>query len=236
MGTKQTYLNQPMVPGGQPPPELTSTDWCSSLEFLGPSGIRLFALPRATPRIQGASVIYEADSASDHTQGLYSTLITSSDRTSINYSASCLQRFGFAPGSCAEFGEAFAAYGSSLGGVKETNCRDSGGGGCVCSYVIESDAAGANRSGIWKQDGNVLTHFAGNMILPTLVDHCVEGNRMTLWGHNRTNILDFEGLRTLVLRKIVCGDGFTDRGEDCDPLDPMTSTNCSPTCQTVPAP
>ena len=136
------------------------------------------------------------------------------------------------------FGDAFGAYGASIGGAKETSCTDSGDGGCVCSYVTESDAAGENRSGIWRQDGHVITHFAGNKLLPTQVDYCVQGNQMTLWGHNRTNILDFDGLRTLVLRKVVCGDGFTDRGEECDPLDPdpLTSTNCSSTCQKITPP
>ncbi len=220
IAAKQTYRNQPIVPGGQPPPELTSMDWCSSLQFFGPQGIRFFALPRDTPAIQGAFLSYQAASmTADHTQGLYSTLLTSSDRTSINYSASCLQRFGYSPGSCKEFGAAFADYGKTLGGIKETECQDSAGGGCVCSYLSESDAAGTNLSGIWSSDGHVITHFAGSGILPTQVDYCVQGNRMTLWGHDRTTILDItgsSGLRTLVLRRVVCGDGFVDHGEDCD--------------------
>jgi hypothetical protein len=233
IGAKQTYRNQPMVPAGQPPPELTSMDWCSSLEFFGANGIRFLALPRDTPRVQGAYLSYAAGDAGEHSKGLYATLITSSDRTNINYSSSCLQRFGYAPGSCAAFGEAFATYGASLGGVKETSCKDSGDGGCTCSYLIESDAAGTNLAGIWSSDGHVITHFAGNMGLPTQVDYCVQDNLMTLFGHNRTNIFDFAGLRTLILRKVVCGDGITDRGEDCDPPD---QTRCSSTCQTIGAP
>jgi hypothetical protein len=230
IGGKQTYRNQSMVPGGQSPPEATSTDWCSSLEFFGPDGIRIFALPRDTPRIRGAYLNYREGGA-DHTQGVYATLVTSSDRTSINYSASCLQRFGYSPGSCSQFGEAFAAYGASLGGVQQTHCEDSGQGGCLCSYLSESDAAGPNLSGSWRKNGHVITHFASNMVLPSQVDYCVQGDQMTLWGHNRTNILDFAGLRILVLRRIVCGDGYVDRGEDCDP--PDAGKMCSQTCHVI---
>src|SRR5450432_776573 len=233
IAAKQTYFNQPLVPGGQSPPQVTSTDWCSSLQYIGTSGISFFALPRDTPAIQGAFLSYSAGSDGSHTQGLYTTLITSSDKTSINYSASCLQRFGYAPGSCADFAAAFAAYGSSLGGIKETSCQDSGDGGCLCSYLSESDAAGTDLSGIWSSDGHVITHFAGSGVLPTQVDYCVQGNQMTLWGHDRTSILNSPaGLRTLVLRKVVCGDGIVDRGEECDPPD---QTTCSSTCQTIAA-
>jgi hypothetical protein len=236
IAAKQTYRNQPIIPGGQPPPELTSMDWCSSLQYFGTQGIRFFALPRDTPAVQGAYLSYAPGGPPgqpDHTQGLYTTLLTSSDRTSINYSASCLQRFGYTPGSCEEFGVAFADYGSTLGGIKETNCHDSTEGGCTCSYLSESDAAGTNLSGIWSSDGHVITHFAGSGVLPTQVDYCVQGNQMTLWGHARTNILDFNGLRILTLRRVVCGDGFADRGEDCDPPDQKT---CSSTCQKIAPP
>ena len=232
VAAKPTYQDQPLVPAGQSPPELTSTDWCSSLQFFGPNGIRFFALPRDTPRVQGGLLSYSPGSNGSHSQGLYTTLLTSSDRTSITYSASCLERFGYAPGSCADFAAAFAAYGSSLGGIKETTCQDSGDGdgGCVCSYLSESDMAGTNISGSWSSDGHVITHFAESGILPTQVDYCVRGNQMTIWGHNRTSILNFAGLRTLVLRKVVCGDGTVDRGEECDPPD---QTTCSSTCQTI---
>src|SRR5450432_1461499 len=233
LASKQTYRNQPIVPGGQSPPELTSMDWCSSLQYFGPNGIRVFALPRDTPAVEGAYLSYAPGSSGAHTGGLYTTLLTSSDRTSINYSASCLQRFGYAPGSCAEFGMAFAAYGSTLGGIKETSCLDSSDGGCTCSYLSGSDAAGTNLSGIWTASGHVITHYAGSGVLPSQVDYCVQGNQMTLWGHARTSILELNGLRTLSLSKVVCGDGRVDRGEDCDPPDQKT---CSPTCQKIATP
>lgn len=233
INSKQTYRSQPIVPGGESPPELTSTDWCASLQYFGAAGIRMFALPRDTPIVRGAYVRYTAGAADDHSNGVYGTLLTSSDRTALTYSASCLQRFGYAPGNCAEFGAAFAFYASTLGGIKETNCLDAVDGGCTCSYLSESDAAGTNLSGIWRSDGHVITHYAGGGTLPTRADYCVRGNQMTLWGHDRTSIFDSNGLRTMNLHKVVCGDGVQDRGEECDPPDQKT---CSPTCQKIGTP
>jgi hypothetical protein len=239
IAAKQSYRNQPIVPGGEQPPELTSMDWCSSLQYQGPNGIRAFALPRDTPAVQGAALSYNAASAGDHTRGNYAIQLTSSARGRITYSASCLQRFGYAPGNCTnsgnatDFGKAFADYGSSLGGIKDTNCQDAGDGGCTCTYLSESDAAGIDLSGIWKADGHIITYFAGSGVLPAQVDFCVQGNQMTLWGHSRTSIFNFNGLRTMTLHRIVCGDGMIDSGEGCDPPDQKT---CSPTCQKIASP
>jgi hypothetical protein len=232
--SKRTYRGQPLVPAGQSAPEPTSTDWCSDLVW-GANGISFLMLPRDTPSIQGAYLNYTVpQDATDHTMGNYGALVTSSDVATIEYSAACLERFGYSA-NCVQFGEAFATYGVGLGGVKETSCQDAAAGGCVCKYLIESDAAGTNLSGAWVKDPNasVLTHYAANMLLPSRVDYCVQGSQLTLWGHNRTNILDFLGLRTMVFHKVVCGDGKTDRGEQCDPPDQMT---CSANCQTLTPP
>jgi hypothetical protein len=225
---KRSYRGQPAITAGQAAPEPTSTDWCSDLVY-GANGISFFMLPRDTPRIQGAYLTYQSTSPTDHGTGVYGAFVTSSDRNSIEYSATCLARFGYLP-DCVQFAESFATYGASLGGVKETSCEPSGDGGCHCSYLIESDAAGTNLSGTWSSSDHVLTHFAGNMVLPSQVDYCVQGSRMTLWGHNRTNVLDFAGLRTMILDKVVCGDGRSDRGEQCDPPD---GTTCDSKCQTI---
>jgi hypothetical protein len=227
---KRAYRGQPAITAGQPPPEATTTDWCSDLVY-GADGISFLMLPRDTPRIQGAYLTFQARAPGDpdHAKGLYAALVTSSDRTSIEYSRSCLERFGFSP-DCVQFAQSFATYGAGLGGVKETSCEATAGAGCRCSYLIESDAAGTNLSGNWTADGGVMTLLAGNMVLPSRVDYCVQGDHMTLWGHNRTNILDFVGLRTMTLQKVVCGDGRTDRGEQCDPPD---GTTCNSRCQMV---
>ncbi len=234
--SKRTYRNQPVVPAGVAPPEPTSTDWCADLAYM-PGSISL-NLPRDTPAVRGAYLTYTpidgASSADADRRGTYGIFLTSSDNASIEISRSCLQRFGYSA-TCADFGAAFATFGTSLGGVKNTSCVDAGDGGCLCSYLSESDAAGGNLTGTFKTQGGVLTHYAGDMVLPSQVDYCVSPDRtqMTLWGHARSNIFDFRGLRTLTFRRVICGDGIIDRGEECDPPSPAT---CSATCQKISPP
>ena len=228
---KRTYRGQPIVTAGQAPPEPTSTDWCADLVY-GPTGITFLNLPRDPPRLLGAFLSFQGDDPPADTTGSYGALVTSSDTTSIEFSQTCLARFGFAS-SCAQFGAAFAAFGTGLGGVKSTSCADATDGGCLCVYTVEADAAGSNLSGRWRREGNLLTFFASNMVLPTQADYCIEGDRMTLWGHDRTNIMDIAGLRTLILDRIVCGNGKLERGEQCDP---PNQTTCNSMCQTIAAP
>lgn len=228
--SKRTYRGQPVVTAAQVPPEPTTTDWCADLAY-GPNGITFLNLPRDPPKILGAYLVYQGDDAS-HTTGSYGALVTTSDTTHIAFSKSCLTRFGYAS-DCVEFGAAFAAFGTGLGGVKETSCAPASDGGCACAYTVEADAAGSNLSGVWRKNGKSMTFYASNMVLPSQVDYCVQGDRMTLWGHDRTNILDLAGVRTVVLDRIVCGNGKVERGEQCDPPDQST---CSPTCQTISPP
>jgi hypothetical protein len=229
---KRTYRGQPIVTTGQAAPEPTSTDWCADLAY-GPTGITFLNLPRDPPRVLGAYLNYKADDPS-HTSGSLGALVTSSDTTQIEFSRSCLTRLGYAV-DCVKFGVDFASFGTGLGGVKETSCRATDQGGCLCAYTVEADAAGSNLSGQWRKtgSGNVLTFFPSNMVLPTQVDFCVEGDRLTLWGHDRTNVLDIAGLRTMTFDRVVCGNGKVERGEQCDPPD---QTTCSPSCQTIPTP
>jgi hypothetical protein len=220
---QRTFLGQPTTEARQPPPDPSTSDWCDDLKYTA-SGIEALNLPKDTPSLIGAYIVYSNDNT-------YSAFVTSSARTSVEFSSSCLTRFGYSS-SCADFGVAFAKYGATLGGVKDTSCEDSA-NGCLCRYTTESDAAGSTLNGTWAASGSVLTHFAGTMVLPTQVDFCVEGDKMTFWGHDRTNILDIAGARTLDLNRIVCGNGVVERGEDCEP--PNTAT-CDAQCHAIKAP
>jgi hypothetical protein len=229
---KRTYRGQPVVTATQSPPEPTSTDWCADLAY-GPSGITFLNLPRDPPKLLGAYLVLQGDDPPADTTGSYGALVTSSDKTSIEFSRTCLTRFGYTSSDCAQFGDAFARFGTGLGGVKETTCQNATNGGCLCAYTVEADAAGSNLSGRWRRRGSVMTFYPSNMVLPTQVDYCIDGDRMTLSGHDRTNILDIAGLRTMTLDRIVCGNGKLERGEQCDPPD---QTTCSAMCQKIGAP
>lgn len=220
----RTYLGQTATTARQPPPEPASADWCADLKY-GP-GTFSVNLPRDTPKMVGGYVRYKAD-------GTYGAFMTNSARTSIEFSWSCITRFGYSS-TCAEFDQAFASYASGTGGVvKDTKCEDST-NGCRCEYTKEADAAGTNLAGRWNASGSVLTHFAANQQLPSQADFCQDGpDHLTLWGHARSNIFDIPGARTINWVRIPCGNGMVERGEECEP--PNTAT-CDSICLAIPAP
>lgn len=224
---QRTYLGQPITPARQPPPEPASSDWCADLKY-GPGGISALNLPHDTAALVGTYLTYDSNMT-------YGAFITSRSTASIEFSISCLTRFGYFD-SCDGFGKAFADYGAQLGGVKDTSCAPST-SGCLCHYVVEADAAGTDLTGTWSVSGNLLTHFAGTGVLPSQADFCVQGDTMTLWGHDRTVLFDTgivpakaPGARIMHFTRIVCGNGMVERGEDCEP--PNTPT-CNASCKTI---
>jgi hypothetical protein len=237
---KRTYVGQPITTMGERAPEPTSTDWCADLIYDGPAqGIIRLNLPHDTSEIIGGYLYYLDDFT-------YGAFITNTAITSIDFSQTCITRFGSFP-TCSEFSAAFGNFARLQGGIKlppgsaadataPDFCTDDGSGGCRCNYVVEADAAGSNLTGTWNASGTVLTHFEGSMVLPSQVDYCADGDRLTLWGHARTNVLDVvgaPGARTLSFTRIVCGNGVKEHGEDCDPPD---GTTCDMNCRLIVTP
>jgi hypothetical protein len=225
---QRTYLGQMTETARQPPPDPAAADWCADLVYT-PNGISMLNLPRDTPRLVGGHITY----AADHTYGAF---ITSIYDASFDFSANCLTRVGFAS-SCADFEIALRNFATTLGGVQNVACSGDGANGCRCAYTIESDAAGTNLTGTWAANGNIITHFANNMALPSQVDYCAQGDQLTISGHDRSIILETgtplsptAGARTMNLRRIVCGDGFVDHGEACEP---PSSAGCDASCKKI---
>ena len=234
--SKRTYLNQPITTAGEPAPESTSTDWCADLDYEGPAqGIVHLNLPHDTSSLIGGYLYY----LDDHSYGAF---ITSTATGRFDFSKTCITRFGYFP-TCDEFNDAFTDFARRQGGTKPVGtdpaakfCTDDGQGGCRCDYIAESDAAGSNLTGTWTTSGSVLTHFENTMVLPSQVDYCVDGDRLTLWGRDRTNALDVvgaPGARTLSFTRIKCGNGIKEHGEACDPPDGVT---CDVNCQLIAMP
>jgi hypothetical protein len=185
----------------------------------GQSGISNLALPHDAFKLAGAYVSYASN-------GGYSAFVTSVGRATLQLSKECLSRNGVMP-TCDQVTTDLKAFISSAPGVTAVGCTTSG-DGCLCGYTIESDAAGSALNGKFSVDGTVITHYAGTDVLPSKVDFCVQGDSLTLWGHERTNIMDMPGVRTLMLQRIVCGNSVVEKGEQCDP--PNAST-CDSDCQ-----
>jgi hypothetical protein len=200
-----TYYGQPQTMARQPPPEPTSSDWCSYLKYDPGMGIMQFTFPHDTLDIRTGPVTYSAD-------GKYATKLLTTGSGSVALSASCLTRFAVlfvcglpdantAPGT-RSLTQDMIDYSIDLGApAQNIVCTDDGNGGCFCSYELTSEPTGGGLSGRWSTQGALISHFAGTNLIPSQADLCVSGDTMTIWGHNRAAIWDQPGLRTLKLMR-----------------------------------
>jgi hypothetical protein len=186
-----TLLQQPKGTARELPPEQTSSDWCSYLT-LGPNGVvTSFQFPYDALGIGGGVFNYKAD-------GTYSARVVTSGPGAVDLTASCLQAFAAAP-TCQQLQTALVDFAATLGTVRDISCSDGPESGCHCTYNLIFTAS---YNGSWSFSApGLMNHFDANKLLPSQVDYCVspDRNSMTLWGHNRTSILDVIGVRTLNL-------------------------------------
>ena len=195
-----TYLGQPQTAAREPLPEATSSDWCSYLVY-GANGITDFQFPYDTPNLGGVGITFGTDAT-------YSARITAQVYGGVDIPEVCLTRFGVKP-ICASAGttpvspptrsltDDLGAFAATAGSYQSIACVDAADGGCHCEYHVDFDPT---VGGSFSIDGPVMSLFDSNKRLPSLVDFCVAGDTMTLWGHNRASIWDqVPGTRTVQL-------------------------------------
>jgi hypothetical protein len=199
-----TYFGQAETMARQPPPEATSSDWCSYLTYDPTMGITNFVFPYDTLQVTSGRVGYDGG-------GAYAALLSTTGKGAVDISVSCLTRFGAVP-SCRSpaappathsLTDDLRAYSVSLGSpFQDIDCADDGRGGCSCTYTIAFEPSGGGLSGRWSTQATLMTHFAGTKLIPSQADFCVAGDTMTLWGHDRAAIWDQPGLRTVTLQRM----------------------------------
>lgn len=184
-----TLLDQPKGTAREQPPEQTSSDWCSYLKLAPTGGITSFQFPYDTLSIGGGVFNYKAD-------GSYSARVVTAGPGAVDLSASCMQAFAAAP-TCRELQTELTTFAATLGTVRDVYCQDGPDYGCHCTYNLIFTSS---YNGSWSMASTgLMNHFDANKLLPSQVDFCASDGSLTLWGHDRTSILDVIGVRTLNL-------------------------------------
>jgi hypothetical protein len=201
-----TYYGQTQNMARMPPPEPTSSDWCSYLLYDPVRGITQFTFPYDTLAIASGQVTYTS-------VGTYAALLSTLGNGSVGISASCLSRFGVTfqcgpidpaapPAGVRSVTDDLTAFSVTLGSpFQKIGCVDDGSGGCRCGYEIASEPSGGGLAGRWSTQGALLTHFASTKLVPSQADLCVTGDTMTIWGHDRAWIWGAPGLRTVTMTR-----------------------------------
>src|SRR5450432_344707 len=216
-----TYFQQPVQMARQPTPMTASSDWCSSLvlgNVMGATGVTSFTFPHDTLGVAGGQITYTSDDPQQQ-QGAYQATINTVGAGGIELSPACLSRMGMSL-SCEGVASALASFAGAQKGDPGVPCSDSpsepaacqfffsyqniscaavSSGGCRCRYGV---SFAGSLKGRWRRAGGVLTHSDASRMLPSQADYCVNGNNsLSLWGHDRTSILDQPGIRTLSLQR-----------------------------------
>lgn len=211
-----TYLGQPVEMARQPRPVMTSSDWCSSF-FATSTGVKAFTFPHDALSPAGGQITCMADDG-QHQGGAYQAVLNTSGSSSIELSSACLTRAGavFTCQMVESVLRDFAAMKLADPGVpcsdspsepalcqfyysySNIGCGATLDGGCRCAYDV---AFAGTFSGHWTRQGGLLTFSDISKMLPSQSDYCVSGSSMSLWGHDRTSILNQAGIRTLQLQK-----------------------------------
>ena len=216
-----TYFPQPVQMARQPTPMMASSDWCSSLvlgDVMGTTKASSFNFPHDTLGVAGGQFTYTSEDAQQQA-GTYDAVINTVGRGGIDLSAMCLTRMGMSV-SCDTVAAALTSFAAAKPGNPGVPCSDSPSEPAVCQFFFSYQdikcapiAAGACRctygvsfagtfSGRWTRAGTIVTHSDASRMLPSQADYCVQGSdSMTLWGHDRTSILNQPGIRTLSLQR-----------------------------------
>ncbi len=205
----------------QPTPAVASSDWCSSL-VLGNVGGTIkataFNFPHDTLGVAGGRMTYTSED-SQKQSGTYEAAIDTVGRGGIDLSATCLTRMGMSV-SCDVVAAALTSFAVSkllnpgvpcsdspnepatcqfFFSYQDITCTAIPDGACRCSYGV---SFAGTFNGRWTRAGTLLTHSDASRMLPSQADYCVQGSdSMTLWGHDRTSILNQAGIRTLKLQR-----------------------------------
>ena len=201
-----TYFDQAQTMAHQPPPEPTSSDWCSYLMYDPQMGITKFIFPFDTLAVASGDVTYDGT-------GTYAVKLSIAGSGGVDLSASCLSRFAVVyqcagadpatlPPGVRSVANDLKDYSVTLGSPEQNiACADDGNLGCRCTYDIASEPTGGGLSGRWSTQGDLVTHFADTGLVPSQADLCVTGDTMAIWGHDRTWLWAYPGLRNVTLTR-----------------------------------
>jgi hypothetical protein len=217
-----TYFQQPVQMARQPTPAVASSDWCSSLVLANVAGTTKatsFTFPHDTLGVIDGRITYTSDDPQQPQSGTYDAVINTVGTGGIDLSATCLTRMGMSV-SCDVVAQALTSFAASKLTNPGVPCNDSpnqpascqfffsyqniscaavGENACRCSYGV---SFAGTFNGRWTRAGTLLTHSDASRMLPSEADYCVQGSdSITLWGHDRTSILNQPGIRTLNLQR-----------------------------------
>ena len=192
----------PQSPALAPPATSSgsSGDWCQALSFITPSDgtassllLRLNSEPVAY--VLGGVVSAASEAA---TPVPFGAVLSVENHFAVHFSPTCLGAHGVPP-TCSAL-TAFAAGGAFLN-YNDFVCDNAGDGGCDCSYLYYE---GTTESAYYQIVGSQLVIVnSASRLPPRTYDYCVQGDTMTMGGHNGIGLFGSKNLRWVELTRCL---------------------------------
>ena len=185
------------------PSSSTSGDWCQGLSFITPSdGANTSLLVRLNSEpveyLLGGEISVAPPSTATAPFG---AVLSVQNHFSVHFWPTCLGAHGVPP-TCAAMTE-FGADGKFLN-FNDFACENAGDGGCDCSYLYFE---GTTESASYAIVGSQLYIVnATSRLPPRSYDYCVQGDTMTLGGHNGLPLFGSKNLRWVELARCATAD------------------------------
>jgi hypothetical protein len=182
---------------------VSSGDWCQGLSFITPSDgsnssflVRLNSEP-VEYLLSGEISVAPATS----TTAAFGAVLSVQHHFAVHFSPTCLGAHGVPP-TCQALTE-FAANGQFLN-FNNFMCGDAGSGGCDCNYDYFE---GTTESASYALAGSqMLIVNSSSRLPPRSYDFCVQGDTMTMGGHNGIGLFGSKNLRSVELTRCAQAD------------------------------
>jgi hypothetical protein len=133
----------------------------------------------------------------DAKSGNYTASMRVQKDFAVHFTPTCIQAHGAHP-TCAQLTASIASY--IAGGFVNYNdfaCNDASDGGCDCTYNYGEGTGETGRFAVVGSQVYIFDAPSGKP--PHAMDFCIQGDTMTIAGHNGSHLFGSPGLRSLVM-------------------------------------
>ena len=177
-----------------PPSNVTSGEWCQNLVY-SPDNSVLVSLYADGP------LEYELGGTMsfDPVTGNYTATMRVSHQFATHFTPACITAHGAHP-TCDQLTQSISGYLSgAFVNYNDFLCHNATDGGCDCTYKY---GEGVGETARYAHVGNelyILDAMSGKP--PHSYDFCIQGNTMTVGGHNGSHLFGSDGLRSMVMTR-----------------------------------
>ncbi len=193
-----------------PPSNVVSGEWCQNLVY-SPDNSVLVSL------YAGGPLEYQLGGTMsfDPVTGNYTATMRVSHEFSTHFTPACITAHGAHP-TCDQLTQSISGYLSgAFVNYNDFACQNATDGGCDCTYKYGEGVGETARYAVVGNELYILDAMSGKP--PHSYDFCIQGDSMTVGGHNGSHLFGSDGLRSMVMSRCSGQTCSLSNGSDAGP-------------------